>query len=75
MIVYFSGADALDGPRARGAFLMCSLLNPPWSLRIQDEAAPTVLSLIRGGAWITDSAGVPRQLAAGDVAIFHGPDP
>jgi len=24
----------LDGPRARGAFLLRALLDPPWSLRI-----------------------------------------
>ncbi|MGW5729739.1 AraC family transcriptional regulator [Nocardia beijingensis] len=68
-------ASLLEGPRARGAFLMCSLLNPPWSLRIQDEAPLTVLAMIRGGAWIVTDAGAPRQLGAGDVAIFRGPAP
>ncbi|WP_280474518.1 AraC family transcriptional regulator [Nocardia asiatica] len=68
-------ASLLEGPRARGAFLMCSLLNPPWSLRIQDEAPLTVLSMIRGGAWILTDQGAPRQLGAGDVAIFRGPAP
>ncbi|WP_174186063.1 AraC family transcriptional regulator [Nocardia barduliensis] len=68
-------ASLLEGPRARGAFLMCSLLDPPWSLRIQDEAPLTVLSMIRGGAWIRADQGAPRQLGAGDVAIFRGPAP
>ncbi|MFE7743137.1 AraC family transcriptional regulator [Nocardia sp. NPDC057455] len=68
-------ASLLEGPRARGAFLMCSLLDPPWSLRIQDEAPLTVLSMIRGGAWIVTEEGAPRQLHAGDVAIFRGPTP
>ncbi|WP_406270979.1 AraC family transcriptional regulator [Nocardia sp. NBC_00881] len=68
-------ASLLEGPRARGAFLMCSLLDPPWSLRIQDEAPLTVLSMIRGGAWIRTEKDAPRQLNAGDVAIFRGPDP
>ncbi|MGW5379055.1 AraC family transcriptional regulator [Nocardia sp. NPDC003999] len=68
-------ASLLEGPRARGAFLMCSLLDPPWSLRIQDEAPLTVLSMIRGGAWIVTDEGAPRQLGAGDVAIFRGPAP
>ncbi|NEW54022.1 AraC family transcriptional regulator, partial [Nocardia cyriacigeorgica] len=31
-------AGLLEGPRARGAFLMRSVLQPPWSLRIEDEA-------------------------------------
>ncbi|WP_433713721.1 AraC family transcriptional regulator [Nocardia sp. CA-084685] len=70
-------ASLLEGPRARGAFVMCSLLDPPWSLRIQDRAPLTVVSMIRGTAWImTDAAGSkPRQVNAGDVAIFRGPDP
>ncbi|WP_433195068.1 AraC family transcriptional regulator [Nocardia sp. CA-107356] len=70
-------ASLLEGPRARGAFVMCSLLDPPWSLRIQDRAPLTVVSMIRGTAWImTDAAGSkPRQLNAGDIAIFRGPDP
>lgn len=56
---------------------MCSLLDPPWSLRIQDRAPLTVVSMIRGAAWImTDAAGSkPRQVNAGDIAIFRGPDP
>lgn len=56
---------------------MCSLLDPPWSLRIQDRAPLTVVSMIRGTAWImTDAAGSkPRQVNAGDIAIFRGPDP
>ncbi|MFI9506603.1 AraC family transcriptional regulator [Nocardia sp. NPDC052566] len=68
-------ASLLEGPRARGAFVMCSLLDPPWSLRIQDQAPLTVVSMIRGGAWISTGKGAPRQLSAGDVAIFRGPEP
>lgn len=56
---------------------MCSLLDPPWSLRIQDRAPLTVVSMIRGTAWIvTETAGSkPQQISAGDIAIFRGPDP
>ncbi len=54
---------------------MCSLLNPPWSLRIQDEAPLTVLAMIRGKAWVSADSEPPRQLVAGDVAVFRGPRP
>ena len=37
-------AGLLDGPRAREAFLLRSSLDPPWSLRIQDEAPLTAVS-------------------------------
>ncbi|MFD8499190.1 AraC family transcriptional regulator [Amycolatopsis sp. NPDC059657] len=63
-------AGLLDGPRAQGAFLLRSVLNPPWSMRIQDEAPLTVVAVVRGSAWIDDVL-----LSAGDVAIMRGPDP
>ncbi|MGF6888390.1 AraC-like DNA-binding protein [Nocardia sp. GAS34] len=68
-------AGLLEGTRARGAFLMCSLLDPPWSLRIQDEAPFTLVALIRGTAWVRADSAPPRQLTAGDIAIFRGPRP
>ena len=42
----------LDGPRARGAFMLRALLDSPWALRIEDEAPLTVLAVLRGGAWL-----------------------
>ena len=78
--VYSSGMDAiaglLDGPRAREAFLLRSTLEPPWSLRIQDEAPLTVLAMVRGDAWVmADGGEEPIALHVGDVAVFRGPDP
>lgn len=67
-------ASLLEGPRARGAFLICSLLDPPWSLRVRDEAPLTVVAMIRGSAWIVTDRAAPRQVHAGDVAIFRGPE-
>jgi AraC-like DNA-binding protein len=68
-------AGFLDGPRARGAFLLRGVLEPPWSLRIQDEAPLTVIAMVRGEAWITFDGGEPRPLGPGDVAVVRGPDP
>jgi AraC-like DNA-binding protein len=84
-------AGFLDGPRARGAFLLRSVLDPPFSLRIQDEAPLTVVAMVRGTAWIAhddrdddhdrdddpDGRGdpAPRRLGPGDTAIVRGPDP
>lgn len=65
----------LDGPRARGAFLLRSLLTPPWSLRIQDEAPLTLVAMVRGDAWILPDTGDAVRLHPGDVAILRGPDP
>ena len=68
-------AGLLDGPRARDAFLLRSSMDPPWSLRIEDEAPLTVVALVRGEAWFLPEAGGARRLERGDVAIVRGPDP
>lgn len=54
---------------------MCSLLDPPWSLRVQDQAPLTVLAMIRGKGWVSTESGSPQQVGAGDVVIFRGPQP
>ena len=68
-------AGLLDGPRARGAFLLRSTMDPPWSLRIQDEAPLTLVAIVRGQAWVVPDSGDATQLGRGDVAILRGPDP
>lgn len=67
-------AGLLDGPRARGAFLLRSVLDPPWCLRIQDGAPLTVMAVVRGHAWVTPDGREPVRMEAGDVAIARGPD-
>jgi AraC-like DNA-binding protein len=65
----------LDGPRARGAFLLRSIMDPPWSLRIRDEAPLTLIAMVRGEAYVVPDDAVPVRLEPGDVAIVRGPDP
>jgi AraC-like DNA-binding protein len=67
-------AGLLDGPRARAAFLLRSSLDPPWSLRIEDEAPLTVMAIVRGEAWVVPGDGGAVALGPGDVAIVRGPD-
>ncbi|HXS44571.1 MAG TPA: cupin domain-containing protein, partial [Solirubrobacteraceae bacterium] len=55
-------AGLLDGPRARDAFLLRSSMDPPWSLRIADEAPLTVLAMVRGRAWVLADEGEPVLL-------------
>jgi AraC-like DNA-binding protein len=68
-------ADLLDGPRARNAFLLRSVLDPPWALRIQDEAPLTLVTVVSGAAWIVLAERDPVRVTPGDVAILRGPDP
>ena len=68
-------AGLLDGPRARGAFLLKLALDPPWSVRIQDEAPIAVISVVRGSTLVLSDDEAPVRLQAGDVAIARGPRP
>ena len=67
-------AGMLDGPRARGAFLLRSTLAAPWSMRIADEAPLTFLAVVRGGAAVVPDAGEPVRLERGDACLLRGPD-
>jgi AraC-like DNA-binding protein len=68
-------AGLLDGPRAHEAFLLRCTLDPPWSIRVQDEAPLTVVAIVRGDAWIVPDGGERTLLRPGDVAIVRGPEP
>src|SRR5215468_6114811 len=68
-------AGLLDGPRARGAFLLRASMDPPWSLRIQDEAPLTLVAVVRGQAWIVPDGGGALRLGYRDVAVIRGPEP
>jgi AraC-like DNA-binding protein len=65
-------AGLLDGPRARDAFLLRSSMDPPWSIRVQDQAPLTLVAMVRGEAWVIPDGGGVRQLHPGDVAILRG---
>ncbi|MET8975092.1 AraC family transcriptional regulator [Streptomyces sp. NPDC004539] len=68
-------AGLLEGPRARGAFLVRACFDPPWSIRVEDRAPLTVMLLVRGDAWVVPDHGKRLQLRAGDLAIARGFDP
>lgn len=68
-------AGLLEGPRARGAFMIRACFDPPWSVRVEDRAPLTVMVMVRGDAWITPASGDAVLLRTGDIAIARGPDP
>ncbi|HEX8803960.1 MAG TPA: AraC family transcriptional regulator [Acidimicrobiales bacterium] len=68
-------AGLLDGPRARGAFLLRVMMEPPWSVRIEDRAPLSLTAVVRGDAWISPDGAEPVALHPGDVALVRGPDP
>lgn len=72
-------AGLLDGPRARGAFLLRSHLRAPWGMRIEDEAPLTIVPVLRGSGWVgpvvgDDGADPGEHVGTGDVVLLRGPD-
>lgn len=65
----------LEGPRASGAFLLRIVLDPPWSIRVQDRSPLCLAVMLEGRACIEAKDHAPVWLQPGDVAIIRGPEP
>jgi AraC-like DNA-binding protein len=68
-------SSLLDGPRARGAFLLRVVVEPPWGVRVEDQAPVTVACVVRGGVWIRPDGRDWTRLGPGDVGVVRGPAP
>src|SRR5919106_3832156 len=73
-------AGLLDGPRPRNPSLGPKILGPPWSILVEDRSPLTLLSIVRGEAWITPHGDQERghqavQVGPGDTVVVVGPDP
>ncbi|MFC7302939.1 AraC family transcriptional regulator [Streptomyces monticola] len=66
-------AGLLEGPRARGAFMIRACFEPPWAVRIEDRAPLSVMVMARGEAWIVPDEGEAVRIGPGDLAIARGP--
>lgn len=61
----------VDSARAEGAFVLRSLVSPPWSMRIDDEAPLCIIVTTRGTAALVLGDGREFWLKPGDVAILR----
>ncbi|WP_017602859.1 AraC family transcriptional regulator [Nocardiopsis alkaliphila] len=68
-------ADLLQGVRAQGALFSKSVMTPPWALRFDHDSPLTLVTMVRGQAWIVPGAGEPLRLEAGDTALLRAPGP
>lgn len=68
-------SSLLDGPRARRAFLLQVVMEPPFAIRVQDEAPLSLLAATQGRMVLVDVAtAMEVVLEPGDVALARGPD-
>ena len=64
----------LEGPRARHAFLLRTVMDPPWSIRVMDHAPLTVVCVVAGSAAVVFDDGETIALGPGDTTLVRGPD-
>lgn len=62
----------LDGVRARGAFVLRMMMDPPWSISIRDESPLTLICQTQGSAVIVGDESDTVPLHPGDVALARG---
>ncbi len=71
----------LDGPRARSAFLIRTVMDGPFAMRIEDHSPLTVMCVSRGRVVVTHSAPAADdgsgvvEVREGDIALVRGPEP
>lgn len=67
-------SSLLDGPRARRAFLLQVVMEPPFAIRVTDEAPLSLIAATEGSMVLVDVAtSMEVTLAPGDVALARGP--
>lgn len=67
--------DVLEHIRSVGALIGQNLMSPPWSIRFDDGASMTLLTMLRGDAWVVAHGAEPVHLRHHDLAIVTGSQP
>jgi AraC-like DNA-binding protein len=62
----------LEGVRARGAFVLRMMMDPPWSMSVRDDAPLTLICQTHGSAAIVGQSSGTVWLHPGDVALTRG---
>lgn len=65
----------LDGARATDAFTLRVLLDPPWSIRIEDRAPLSLVAVTAGSVWLLPDGDDPVRIDAGDILLARGDRP
>lgn len=65
----------LDHIRSAGALLGQNLMSPPWSIRADECASMTLVTMLRGEGWIVADGAPKVRLRNHDIAILTGPLP
>jgi AraC-like DNA-binding protein len=65
----------LTEPRARTAFSLRVVMDPPFGIDVRDEAALTIVVPVRGEVWLVTATDGATLLQPGQAATVRGPQP
>ncbi|WP_280350207.1 AraC family transcriptional regulator [Nocardia abscessus] len=68
-------SELLAEVRARGAVFRQSIMRPPWALRMASGAPLTLVTMLRGRAWIVPDQHQAVAIGVGDIAVIRGDVP
>lgn len=51
------------------------VMDPPWAIRVADQAPLAVMMVTKGEAWVTPEDGAPTVLHPGEIGLIRGPRP
>lgn len=67
--------EVLTHIRSAGALLGRNLMSPPWTVRFDEGASMTLVTMLRGDGWIVPEGEAPVRLGNRDLAIVTGARP
>ncbi|WBB77741.1 AraC family transcriptional regulator [Micromonospora sp. WMMD882] len=67
--------EVLDHLRSAGALVGQSLMSPPWTVRLDEGASLTLVTMLRGEAWLVTAGAEAVHLGTRDLAVLTGPEP
>ncbi|WP_280259727.1 AraC family transcriptional regulator [Nocardia abscessus] len=68
-------SELLAEVRARGAVFRQSIMRPPWALRMASGAPLTLVTMLRGRAWIVPDQHEAVAIGVSDIAVIRGDVP
>ena len=66
-------AELLEGTRVRGGRFHRLVMDPPWGVRVRDEAQLSLYTVLNASAWLVHPEAEPVRLGPRDIAIVSSP--
>lgn len=68
-------SEVLANIRSSGTLIGQSLLTPPWTVGLETGSSITLITMLRGEAWLHPGGADPVPVRARDLVVITGPEP